>query len=420
MREGSDDGRTSRLRAQSDIPTMSGSGSVPLNLYEYQAKELLRKHGVHVPRGRVASDPLGAEHVAREIGGVAWVVKAQILAGGRSKAGGVKVAKSFDEVKEHTKKILGAPLQTHQTGGSARKVEKVLVEEWCEIAYELYLAITIDRLQSRVVVMASSEGGVEIEETARRNPSAIFRESIDPTTGMMPFQTRSLAFRLGIRDKELVRRSTETMMRVYDFFVQYDCALVELNPLVITRQAEMVALDAKVSLDDSALSRHPDIADLRDFKEELPGERIARESNLNYVALDGNIGCMVNGAGLAMATMDTIKLLGGAPANFLDVGGGASAEMISKAFSILMSDDKVKVILVNIFGGILKCDVLAEGIVSVCQDTRPRVPLVVRLEGTNVERGRAILNGSGLNMISEADMKTAAQRAVELANTSGQ
>ena len=390
-----------------------------MNVYEYQAKELLRKHGVHVPRGRVASDPLGADHVAREVGGVAWVVQAQILAGGRGKAGGVKVAKSFDEVKEYTKRMIGAPLRTDQTGGSAKKVDTVLVEEWCEIAYELYLAITIDRFQSRVVVMASSDGGVEIEETARENPSAIFRESIDPTTGMMPFQTRSLAFRLGIRDKELVRRCSETMMRVYDFFVRYDCALVELNPLVITRQADMVALDAKVTFDDNALSRHPEIADLRDFKEESAAERIARESNLNYVALDGAIGCMVNGAGLAMATMDTIKLFGGAPASFLDVGGGATAEMISKAFRILASDNKVRVILVNVFGGILKCDILAEGIVSACQVTRPHVPLVVRLEGTNVERGRAILDASGLNVDSEADMKTAAQRAVELANRGG-
>lgn len=386
-----------------------------MNIYEYQAKEILRKHGVRVPRGRVASDSLGAEHVAREIGGVAWVVKAQILAGGRGKAGGVRIARSLDEVKQHTKKILGAPLKTYQTGGSGKKVDKVLVEEWCEIAHELYLAITIDRLQSSVVVVASWEGGVEIEEVAKKNPSAIFREYIDSTTGMMPFQARSLVFRLGIRDKDVARRAVKAMMNIHDLFVEYDCALVEINPLVVTRQAEIVALDAKLSFDDSALSRHPEVAELRDLKEELPAERIARENNLNYIALDGSIGCMVNGAGLAMATMDTIKVYGGTPANFLDVGGGASAEMISKAFSILVSDEKVKVILVNIFGGILKCDVLAEGIVSACREVKPRVPMIVRLEGTNVERGRAILNASALNISSEPDMKSAAQRAVELA-----
>ncbi len=389
-----------------------------MKIYEYQAKEMLRKHGVQVPSGRVASDPLDAEHVAREIGGAAWVVKAQILAGGRGKAGGIRIARSFGEVKHYTKGILGASLKTYQTGSSADKVNKVLVEEWCDIAHELYFAITIDRLQSRIVVIASSEGGMEIEETAQKNPSAIFKEEIDSATGMMPFQGRNLAFQLGVRDKDTVRQAIKTMMSIYDIFVQYDCALVEINPLVITRQAEIVALDAKIHFDDSALSRHPDIANLRDLQEEVLAERIARENNLNYIALDGSIGCMVNGAGLAMATMDTIKIYGAEPANFLDVGGGASAEMISKAFRILVSDEKVKVILVNIFGGILKCDVLAEGIVSACKEVQPRVPLVVRLEGTNVERGREILNSSSLNIISEPEMKTAAQRAVELANRS--
>ncbi len=389
-----------------------------MNIYEYQAKELLRKEGVQVPKGGVASDPLGAEHVAREIGGVAWVVKAQILAGGRGKAGGIKMARTLAEVKNCTNTILGAALKTHQTGSSGKKVDKVLVEERCEIAHELYFAITVDRLQSRIVVIASSEGGVEIEETAKKNPSAVFKEYVDSITGMMPFQARNLAFRLGIRDKDMIRRAVKTMLSLYEFFVEYDCALVEINPLVVTRQSEIVALDAKLSFDDSALSRHPEIAELRDLKEERRTEKIARESNLNYIALNGNIGCMVNGAGLAMATMDTIKICGGEPANFLDVGGGASAEMISKAFSILMSDGRVKVILVNIFGGILKCDVLAEGIISACQEAKPRVPLVVRLEGTNVDRGRAILGASGLDILSEADMRAAAQKAVELANGS--
>jgi succinyl-CoA synthetase beta subunit len=386
-----------------------------VNVYEYQGKEILRKAGVKTPRGRVASDPLTAEHVAREIGGPAWVVKAQILAGGRGKAGGVKIAKSVGEVKESTKEILGARLETYQTGSLAEKVNKVLVEEWCDIAHELYFAIAIDRLRSRIVVIASPEGGVEIEETARKNPSAIFKEYIDAAAGMMLFQARNLTFKLGIRDKDIVKGAVRTMMNIYKAFVQLDCSLIEINPLVITRQAGVVALDAKLSFDDSALSRHPEIAELRDLREELPMERTARENNLNYIALDGNIGCMVNGAGLAMATMDTIKIYGGEPANFLDVGGGASAEMISKAFRILMSDEKVRVIFVNIFGGILKCDVLAEGIVAACQELKPRVPLIVRLEGTNVEKGRQILNDSGLDIESKPDMKAAAQRAVQLA-----
>jgi len=386
-----------------------------LNIYEYQAKEILRKHGVKVPRGKVASDPLGAEYIAKEIGGTAWVIKAQIHAGGRGKAGGIRFAKSLGEVKQYTKEVLGTSLKTYQSGDSAKNVNKVLVEEMCDIAKELYFAATVDRLRSKVVIIASSQGGVEIEETARKNPSAIFKEYIDPVTGMMPFQARNLAFNLELEDKDIVRTAIRFMLSFYALFIECDCALAEINPLVITKKDEIIALDAKLSFDDSALSRHPEIAELRDLKEELPSERIARENNLSYVGLEGNIGCMVNGAGLAMATMDCIKLYGGEPANFLDVGGGASAETVTKAFNILMSDDKVKVILVNIFGGILKCDVLAEGIVRACQEVKPHVPLVVRLEGTNVERGREILNASGLNIISESDMKAAAQKAVELA-----
>jgi len=386
-----------------------------LNIYEYQAKEILRKHGVKVPRGKVASDPLGAEYIAKEIGGTAWVIKAQIHAGGRGKAGGIRFAKSLGEVKQYTKEVLGTSLKTYQSGDSAKNVNKVLVEEMCDIAKELYFAATVDRLRSKVVIIASSQGGVEIEETARKNPSAIFKEYVDPVTGMMPFQARNLAFNLELEDKDIVRTAIRFMLSFYALFIECDCALAEINPLVITKKDEIIALDAKLSFDDSALSRHPEIAELRDLKEELPSERIARENNLSYVGLEGNIGCMVNGAGLAMATMDCIKLYGGEPANFLDVGGGASAETVTKAFNILMSDDKVKVILVNIFGGILKCDVLAEGIVRACQEVKPHVPLVVRLEGTNVERGREILNASGLNIISESDMKAAAQKAVELA-----
>lgn len=386
-----------------------------MNIYEYQAKELLKRYGVKVPKGRVTSSPQEAEDIAKEIGGKGWVVKAQLLAGGRGKAGGIKIARSSEEVKRYTKDILNTPLKTHQTGSAAKKIKKVLIEECCDIAKELYFAITIDRLQSKVVIIASSQGGIEIEETARKDPSAIFKEYIDPVTGMMPFQVRRLAFKLGITDKELLDKTIKFMMGLYELFIQRDCTLIEINPLVITQEAEILALDAKLSFDDNALSRHPELLKMRDLEDELPAEKIARENNLSYIGLDGDIGCMVNGAGLAMATMDSIKLYGGEPANFLDVGGGASIEMVTQAFKILMSDEKVKAILVNIFGGILKCDILAEGIVTACKEVRPQVPLVVRLEGTNVEQGRQILKDSGLNIISEESMKAAAQKAVELA-----
>lgn len=385
-----------------------------MNIYEYQAKEILKIYGVKVPKGKVTSNLQEAEGIAKEIGGRGWVVKAQIKAGGRGKAGGIKIVKSLGEVKRCTKEILSTPLKTYQTGNLAKKINKVLIEEQCDIAKELYFAITIDRLQSRVVIIASSQGGIEIEEIAQKTPSAIFKEYIDPVTGMTPFQARNLAFKLGISDKDSLKSAIKFMMRLYKVFIQCDCTLAEINPLVITKEGELVALDAKLSFDDSALTRHPEIAEMRDLEDELPAERIARENNLSYIGLDGDIGCMVNGAGLAMATMDSIKLYGGEPANFLDVGGGASTEMVTQAFKILMSDEKVKAILVNIFGGILKCDVLAEGIVSACREVKPNVPLVVRLEGTNVEEGREILNASGLNIISEGSMKQAAQKAVEL------
>lgn len=386
-----------------------------MNICEHHAKDILRKYGVKVPKGKVASDPLSAEYIAKEIGGKRWVVKAQILAGGRGKAGGIKIARSLEEVKQYTTEILDTPLKTCQSGNIAKKVHRVLIEQWCNIARELYYAITIDRLRSKVVIIASVQGGIEIEETARTNPSAIFKENIDPVTGIMPFHARNLAYKLGITDKEVLGRINKFMMRLYDLFIECDCALAEINPLVITKDNEIMALDAKLSFDDSALSRHPEIAGMRDLEEELPAERIARENNLSYIGLNGDIGCMVNGAGLAMATMDSIKIYGGEPANFLDVGGGASTEMVTKAFTILMSDKKVKVVLINIFGGILKCDVLAEGIVSACREVKPRVPLVVKLDGTNVERGREILKNSKLNIISEKNMKDAAKRAVELA-----
>jgi succinyl-CoA synthetase beta subunit len=388
-----------------------------MNIYEYQAKDILKKYAVNVPKGDVAATPARAEHAAKKIGGKAWVVKAQVLAGGRGKAGGIKIAESVDAVKKCAHDILSTPLKTYQTGKEAKKVKRVLIEERCDIVQELYIAITIDRLRSQVVCIGSAYGGVEIEETAKKNPQSICKEYIDPVTGMMPFHARNISFKLGITEPELLKKSIKLMLGLYQVFIQCDCMLVEINPLVITKNNDIIALDAKLSFDDSALLHHPDITALRDTEEEKNSERIARESNLNYIGLDGAIGCMVNGAGLAMATMDVIKIYGGEPANFLDVGGGASTEMVTKAFTILMSDKKVKAILVNIFGGILKCDVLAEGIVSACKEVKPQVPLVVRLEGTNVEQGREILANSGLNIISEKTMKEAAQKAVQLAQS---
>ncbi|MFH1783789.1 MAG: ADP-forming succinate--CoA ligase subunit beta [bacterium] len=386
-----------------------------MNIYEYQAKQILKKYGLRVPDGKVTSDASLAGEIAKEIKGNSWVVKAQVLAGGRGKAGGIKIAKSKEEVKQYTEEILSTPLKTIQTGSASKKVKKVLIEEHCDIKRELYFAITVERSKSKAVVIASSQGGVEIEETARNDPSAIFKEYIDPLLGVMPYQARNLAFRLGITDKDTLKQTIQFIEGFWRLFIECDCLLAEVNPLVITEENDVVALDAKLSFDDSGLFRHPEILKMKDLEEESQAERIARESGFSYLPLTGNVGCMVNGAGLAMATMDSIKLYGGEPANFLDVGGGASAEMVTNAFSILMSDKNVKAILVNIFGGILKCDVLAEGIVSACREVKPEVPLVVRLEGTNVEGGRKILNDSGLNIISLATMKQAAQKAVQLA-----
>ena len=384
-----------------------------MNIYEYQAKEILRKYGVAVPQGEVASSPLAAERIARQIDASSWVVKAQILAGGRGKAGGIKITNSLAEVKQFTQKILTTLFKTAQSG-SAQQINRVLVEECCDIARELYLAITLDRFKSRVVCIASSEGGVEIEEVTKTNPAAIFKEYIDPATGIMAYQARNLSFKLGISDKDLLKKSCGMIDKLYKLFIDCDCMLAEINPLVITKDNNIVALDAKLSFDDSALYRQPTIAELRDWEQESVAERIARQSNLSYISLEGNIGCMVNGAGLAMATTDSLKIYGGEPANFLDVGGGASKDMVTTAFKILISDQRVKAILVNIFGGILKCDLLAEGVVAASKAVKLKVPLVVRLEGTNVERGRQILKDSGLNIISEPTMREAAQKAVQL------
>jgi succinyl-CoA synthetase beta subunit len=386
-----------------------------LNIYEYQAKKLFRDFGVPTPKGEVVTDAASARQVASEIGGDGWVVKAQILAGGRGKAGGIGIAGSLDEVQEHAQRILSTPLATHQSGGEAKKVGQVLVEEKCDIGRELYLAITVDRVTARPVVIASSEGGVEIEETAKNNPTAIFKTTFDPVAGMMPYEARNIAAKLGIKEKGTVRQATHLLHRLSDLFVECDCSLAEINPLVITGNGDVVALDAKLGFDDSALGRHAEIAALRSDEDESPREKKARENDLSYIGLDGSIGCMVNGAGLAMATMDSVKVYGGEPANFLDVGGDASTERVREAFKILISDENVRVILINIFGGILQCDRLAEGIVAACEDVNPSVPLVVRLEGTNVERGREILAKSGLNIITEPSMQAAAERAVELA-----
>jgi succinyl-CoA synthetase beta subunit len=349
------------------------------------------------------------------MGGEKWAVKAQIHAGGRGKGGGIRLAKSLDEVESLTSDMIGSVLVTHQTGPEGKVVRKVLIEEACDIEGELYLGIVIDRSASKPVMMASSQGGVEIEEVARSNPEAIVREHIDPLTGLMPFQARKLAYGMRITDRELAGGLVKFMLGLYRVFVGCDCSLAEINPLVVTGDKGILALDAKLNFDDNSLYRHPGIAKLRDPEEEDPREVAARESKLSYVKLDGNIGCMVNGAGLAMATMDTIKLHGGEPANFLDVGGGVTAESVSDALRILLSDEGVEAVLVNIFGGIVKCDLIAEGIVSAVNEIRPKVPIVVRLEGTNVEIGKRILGESGLEFISAGSMKEAAELVVKAA-----
>ncbi len=386
-----------------------------MNVHEYQAKEILRKYGVSVPKGGVAFAPSEARLVAEDTGGKRWAVKAQIHAGGRGKAGGIRLAESPEEVEGLANDMIGSILVTHQTGPDGKAVRKVLVEGACDIEKELYLGIVIDRSASRPVVMASSQGGMEIEEVARSSPEAIVKEHVDPLTGLMPFQARKLAYGIGITDKELVGKLVKFMSGLYKVFVGCDCSLAEINPLVITGDRDFLALDAKLNFDDNSLYRHPDIAALRDSGEEEPGETAARESKLSYVKLSGNIGCMVNGAGLAMATMDTIKLHGGEPANFLDVGGGVTAESVKEALRILLSDEGVKAVLVNIFGGIVKCDLIAEGIVSAVNEIKPEVPVVVRLEGTNVKVGKEILGKSGLEFVSAGSMKEAAELVVKAA-----
>ncbi len=383
-----------------------------MNIHEYQAKSLLAKYGVTVPKGGVAYTPEEAKTVAQELGGPVWVVKAQIHAGGRGLGGGVKVVKSIEEVAEQAKAIIGMQLITHQTGPEGKEVKRVYVEDGCDIARELYLGAIIDRANDCVTFMASTEGGMEIEEVAAATPEKIKMVSIDPATGVQAFHARQIAFSLGLEGKQ-VGTAVKFIMALYNAIMDTDASLVEINPLVVTGSGDIIALDAKMNFDDNAFFRQKDIAELRDPDEEDPSELEAAQYDLNYIKLDGNIGCMVNGAGLAMATMDIIKLNGGDPANFLDVGGGATKEKVTEAFKIILKDDNVEGILVNIFGGIMRCDVIAEGVVAAAREVALSVPLVVRLAGTNVELGKKILAESGLPILSGEDLGDAAEKIVK-------
>jgi succinyl-CoA synthetase beta subunit len=385
-----------------------------VKIHEYQAKALLARHGVAVPRGEVATTAADAGAIARRLGGGTVVVKAQIHAGGRGKGGGVKVARSPEEAERLASAMIGMTLVTHQTGPGGRVVSKVLVEEGLDMTRELYVGLVIDRSAGCPVMMASSAGGVEIEKVAEETPHLIHRAAIDPAVGLQSFQARRLAFGIGL-EPALLGKATRLMLGLYDAFLATDASLVEINPLVTTAGGDVLALDAKMTFDDNALFRHPEIRELRDLAEEDPLEIEASKFSLNYIKLDGTIGCMVNGAGLAMATMDIIKLAGGEPANFLDVGGGANAEQIRNAFRILMSDAHVRAVLINIFGGILRCDVLAEGLIAAVRELQVGVPIVIRMEGTNVEQGKAMLRGSGLNFTTADTMDEAARQVVALA-----
>jgi succinyl-CoA synthetase beta subunit len=385
-----------------------------MKIHEYQAKAILAKFGVPVPRGEFISKKEDAEGVARRLGTPVVVVKAQIHAGGRGKGGGVKLARSPQQAAELAAQILGMTLITPQTGPEGRLVRRLLIEEGLDIKRELYLSILVDRATAAPVFMASASGGMEIEEVAKEHPEAILRETISPATGLQAYQVRKLAFGLGL-PAEMLKVAVPFFQSLYRAFVETDASLLEINPLVVTGEGRLVALDAKVNFDDNALFRHPEFAELRDVDEETPLEVEASKFKLNYIQLDGNVACMVNGAGLAMATMDIIKLSGGSPANFLDVGGGASEEQVRNAFKILLSDPNVRAVFVNIFGGILRCDVLAGGVVKAARELGIRVPVVVRLEGTNVEAGQKILRDSGLNFTVAAGMKDGAQKVVQLA-----
>jgi len=398
-----------------------------MNIHEYQAKNLLKEFGVAVPRGGVAFSAKEADGVAQNLGGPIWVVKSQIHAGGRGAGrfkddpngkGGVRLAKSRDEVRDYVGAMLGHVLVTKQTGPSGKEVRRVYIEEGCDIDRELYLAMLLDRGTSRITIVASTEGGMEIEEVAAKSPEKIVRVAIDPITGISGFHARKIAFGLGLKGKQ-VSAAVKFLTGIYRAFTELDASLIEINPLVVTKGGDVIALDAKMNFDDNALFRHPEVAKLRDETEEDPAELEASAHELNYIKLDGNIGCMVNGAGLAMATMDIIKLYGGEPANFLDVGGNANKERVTAAFKIILSDDNVKGILVNIFGGIMRCDIIAEGVVAAAKDLSLSVPLVVRLEGTNVDLGKKIMAESGLPIISADNLADAAEKIVKAVKEAG-
>ncbi|WP_193018218.1 ADP-forming succinate--CoA ligase subunit beta [Staphylococcus equorum] len=384
-----------------------------MNIHEYQGKALFRTMDVAVPEGRVAFTADEAVEKAKELNSKVYVVKAQIHAGGRGKAGGVKIAKSLSEVETYAKELLGKTLVTHQTGPEGKEIKRLYIEEGCDIQKEYYVGFVIDRATDSVTLMASEEGGTEIEEVAAESPEKIFKETIDPIVGLAPYQARRIAFNINI-PKESINKAAKFLVSLYNVFIEKDCSIVEINPLVTTNDGDVLALDAKVNFDDNALFKHKDIQELRDLEEEDPKEIEASKYDLSYIALDGDIGCMVNGAGLAMATMDTINHFGGNPANFLDVGGGATKEKVTEAFKIILGDDNVKGIFVNIFGGIMKCDIIAEGIVAAVKEVELTLPLVVRLEGTNVEKGKEILKDSGLAIESAATMAEGAQKIVKL------
>ncbi|UEM20381.1 ADP-forming succinate--CoA ligase subunit beta [Skermanella mucosa] len=392
-----------------------------MNIHEYQAKNLLKKYGVSVPRGGVAYTIPEAEQVAKELGGPVWVVKSQIHAGGRGAGrfadnpdgkGGVRVVKSVEDVASNAKEMLGHVLVTKQTGPAGKEVKRLYIEEGCDIKRELYLGLLLDRATSRVTVMASTEGGMEIEEVAHNTPEKILKVAVDPATGISGFHARKIAFGLGLEGKQ-VNAAVKLILATYKAFVDLDASIVEINPLVVTGAGDIIALDAKMNFDDNALFRHKDVEELRDADEEEASELEAAKHGLNYIKLDGSIGCMVNGAGLAMATMDIIKLYGGEPANFLDVGGGATRERVTTAFKLILSDKNVEGILVNIFGGIMRCDVIAEGVVAAAREVSLHVPLVVRLEGTNVDLGKKILSESGLPILSADNLADAAEKVVK-------
>lgn len=388
-------------------------GGLRMNIHEYQGKDILRKYGVNVPNGYVAYTVDEAVEAAKKLGSDVTVVKAQIHAGGRGKAGGVKIAKNLDDVRTYADEILGKTLVTHQTGPEGKEVKRLLIEEGCDIKKEYYVGVVLDRATSRVVMMASEEGGTEIEEVAAETPEKIFKEVIDPVIGLSGYQARRLAFNINIPD-ELIGKAVKFMTSLYNAFVEKDCSIAEINPLVTTGDGDVLALDSKLNFDDNALFRQKDVMELRDLDEEDEKEIEASKYDLSYISLDGNIGCMVNGAGLAMSTMDIIKHYGGDPANFLDVGGGATAEKVTEAFKIILSDSNVKGIFVNIFGGIMKCDVIAEGVVEATKQVGLEIPLVVRLEGTNVSLGKKILEESGLNITSAGSMADGAEKIVSM------